>query len=685
MYNIKKIILFFTIFLPCLTHAGSKGSKSANITKNTTKPSTIFFQNDTWYVHIPRSAELHSFSKEQIAKIIDSMPLDMKASVLCDAQNLDRVLDFIENNNITPDIVPNTNSSNNSTSSTSSSWQAIMDRARSHHSTTGREKYMKPTIPFSTDRVFSLYYKASKQGLENMRTEIIKELNKHSSSEIDRKKYKVLLVQIDQALHCPYFGKLYFIKHANLDDAINEYRNFTGKLMPANVLGAAEKIIKARPDYQQRLVLNALNSYQSIYQPKFLEIQPMIVEALNPSHDLDMVAQNLGTTVDQVFANADKHNYIIPYEIDLEIQSSLDTLPGIKNAKEFTFEVVKIQHLLSDVQEQTIACANLQPSVIERSPDLLTRAIQEYWKDLAPTENEISLISDLACYISDVTVGTNYLSPEVVEQRVQAFWNGIDKLSFEHISQLTTEDWIDTSAYVAARATWAVGITKTAAVLRNLKNVGTAISGTAAFFADKFVKIFDNVIRGNPTVITADGAVIVNASPVVVAEAAQALYSLNNMQDMGDNKPKIIKDVDGVLGNEKKLTEVTQSTAELRQSILKREKIVTNDNLKPLGFRGDTFKKLEETNLTTGKISINTEMQGNIEKAKEVLNTIKKEFDTRGLIKDGTEPLKNGAEREFYQFKDGSSVQLRTKGKSGHIKVDIIDVFKNIEEKITFK
>lgn len=215
---------------------------------------------------------------------------------------------------------------------------------------------------------------------------------------------------------------------------------------------------------------------------------------------------------------------------------------------------------------------NLPSNVSERSPDLLTRAIQEYWKDLAPTENEISFVSDLACYISDVTIGTSYLAPEVVEQRVQEFWNGINKLSFENISQLTTEDWIDGSAYIAARVTWAASITKTAAVLRNLKNVGAAASGAMASFADKFIKIFDGVIGGSPAVITAKGVVIVNASPVLVEEAARALYSLNGMQDTGGNKPEIIKDVDSVLSKEaaKKIAEAKEQVSQRSMDKAKR-------------------------------------------------------------------------------------------------------------------
>ena len=75
-----------------------------------------------------------------------------------------------------------------------------------------------------------------------------------------------------------------------------------------------------------------------------------------------------------------------------------------------------------------------------------------------------------------------------------------------------------------------------------------------------------------------------------------------------------------------------------------------------------------------------------MEKAQQVVDTVKKDFESRKLIVEGTEILdKNGSQRIFYEFKDGSQVQIRTQGKSGHPKIEIKDVSANLYEKITIK
>ena len=132
-----------------------------------------------------------------------------------------------------------------------------------------------------------------------------------------------------------------------------------------------------------------------------------------------------------------------------------------------------------------------------------------------------------------------------------------------------------------------------------------------------------------------------------------------------------------------KAAQGSASLAEIRRAIVNREKLVTPDDMKKLGFIGK-FKTLKEANKITGRIELNTEIQGGMEKAQQVLAKVKKEFESRKLIKEGVEELKNGAQRIFCEFEDGSLVQIRTAGKSGHPKVEIKDTVRNIDEKITF-
>lgn len=127
------------------------------------------------------------------------------------------------------------------------------------------------------------------------------------------------------------------------------------------------------------------------------------------------------------------------------------------------------------------------------------------------------------------------------------------------------------------------------------------------------------------------------------------------------------------------------SLAELRQVIINRERQITIEEAHKLGFRAPEINKLRGFDKITGRIEFNTEWQGGMEKAQQVFESLKKEFGNRKIIEEGTELTKTGAQRIFYVFEDGSSIQLRSLGKSGHSKIDIIDTLKNIEEKITFK
>ena len=122
----------------------------------------------------------------------------------------------------------------------------------------------------------------------------------------------------------------------------------------------------------------------------------------------------------------------------------------------------------------------------------------------------------------------------------------------------------------------------------------------------------------------------------------------------------------------------------IRQSVFNRTKDLTIEEAHKLGFRAPKIGKLNGFDKTTGRVAYNTEWQGGMEKAKQVFESLKKEFSNKKVVKEVVE-LKKGVERIFYEFEDGSSIQFRSLGKSGQPKIDIVDTLKNIAEKITFK
>lgn len=281
-------------------------------------------------------------------------------------------------------------------------------------------------------------------------------------------------------------------------------------------------------------------------------MQHEIIDVLGNSKNHAAVAQQLDAKVQDVLRQAELNNVLIHPELDWRLQAALKSLPKSVNAKEFTFHLATVEHLVNDIQLQV---ASEQKSLIERSPSLLAQAVTKYFEYLSPTEMELSLIVDLARYVSDTTTGTEYLSAEVRKQRIAQFWQVIDSLSFDSLSSITAEQVIDSASYVAARATYVMGARAALSVVKNLKHVGAGAARGAALFAERFVKAFDSVIGANPVLITNEGTVVWNASPEAATEARQLVQAYDGMKDKPSSKPpaEILDDTKKIVENESKL------------------------------------------------------------------------------------------------------------------------------------
>jgi hypothetical protein len=248
-----------------------------------------------------------------------------------------------------------------------------------------------------------------------------------------------------------------------------------------------------------------------------IDIQQQIIQSLLQGQDRGSLAKNLRLLTHEVITQKSVYNTVAFPDIGNSIERSIETIKTTGDAREFAFHMARVDHVLYDVQNQT----NTTPTLLQRSPELLTRAIRQYWKNLAPTETEISFVCDLARYVSDVTIGTHYLSPEVREQRVQTFWKTVDTLSSLRLSDMTWENSVDASMYVAARATWLLGLGQAATVVGNIKN-GCALSPTAASFSSKFLGALEGIIAGSP-IIGADGTAIGTISSALAADVVKVV------------------------------------------------------------------------------------------------------------------------------------------------------------------
>jgi len=357
-----------------------------------------------------------------------------------------------------------------------------------------------------------------------------------------------------------------------------------------NAAAAAKEILESRPDHQNKIKAQRLTREKQVNY----NVRKHALQALNVSADRATFADNLNKIVDTVYDNAQALDYEIHPEIGAQINDSLDLLATTDNVHEFMFSLATIDHLLCDTQKQLAREKGVYRSnALEHTSELLVRAVHKYWQDLSPTETEVSLVCDLAKYISDVTTGTHYLSQEVINQRVQQFWDMINSISLRNISKLTAEDVVDGAMYIAARITWFTGIDKGIKVAKNLKHAGQ-LGKHAAAFAGKLLDKFNVVIGAHPAIITADGAVVVQAS---AAEAGYAVAIASYFKDKfwgSDNDQ--IKNVDQLLKREGDVVETTRNTLQAA-------------NMKEVFNKTDFGKKLKDCSQKTKYIDAKTNSQ----------------------------------------------------------------------------
>lgn len=342
--------------------------------------------------------------------------------------------------------------------------------------------------------------------------------------------------------------------------------------------------------------LVSISSQKELFKSvTLLGMQEEIIDILGKSTNHGGVAQRLDTIIQEVFLQAQEHNYVIHPEVDWRLQLALKALPQSVDAKEFTFHLATVEHLVHDIQTQTAQSLQKQLPVIERTSALLAQAVTKYYEYLAPTENELALVVDLARYVSDITIGTQYLPSEVRTERIEKFWNTIKEISFD-ISKVTAEQIIDGAMYVAARATYACGLPEVIAVIKDIIE-GIRI---AASFAEQFKDQFDQILQ-NPIIITGDGTVIANASQDEIAEARQLIQAFDGMKNKpSEKKPEILDDTQKLVDKEKKVTDKTVGDLIKKAKPARETKGRTTQYELPGGFKKalEDFESLQPTQLT---------------------------------------------------------------------------------------
>ncbi|HRN77904.1 MAG TPA: EndoU domain-containing protein [Candidatus Dependentiae bacterium] len=269
-----------------------------------------------------------------------------------------------------------------------------------------------------------------------------------------------------------------------------------------DVLGQAHALYESRPDCQEL-------GENSRFIP--IAVQQDIISALASEQSHEAVIEEIDDLKYRVLYNADNCQYYVPLAVETQLQNSIDTLKTTKDSRQIAFHIAVMDRLLGDIHEQTALQVNQEAALLERSPELLARALEKYITHLNPITQVKSICEfwvSTAHYVCDVTLGKIYLSPEQYQQRIDSFWNTIDALSPENLAQLTAEQWVDLAAQCAADITFGMGLGKTIKYLKNIDAVARTQRQAARIaqrFKDTIEKGLKRLEHGIPIGITPEG------------------------------------------------------------------------------------------------------------------------------------------------------------------------------------
>lgn len=274
---------------------------------------------------------------------------------------------------------------------------------------------------------------------------------------------------------------------------------------------------------------------------------------------------------------------------------------------------------------------------------------------------------------------------DVVRQTIDALVGHVKNMSADEIIQEGVAFTVE--SVLTGKLINIVGAASHVAKIRGLQHLHAAKeaikdSGTLANLESKITSALD---KFDQTITQANQAqaAIAGTKVKIPAKSIEKTAALIEAENIGGQAAKA-----GGKQAIKTAAEIAQAECDaIRQIIFNRTRNITIEEAHKIGFRAPKIHSLDEFNKITGRISYNMEWPGGMEKARQTLDALKNEFCNNGrtLVKEISRLEKNNIQRTFYEFNDGSSIQLRSLGKSGHPKIDIIDTLKNIEEKITFK
>jgi hypothetical protein len=284
-----------------------------------------------------------------------------------------------------------------------------------------------------------------------------------------------------------------------------------------------------------------------------IAVQQCSINILNNCYDYESVATQFNEITQHVIHNANAYNLAYIDTLELHIHNALDNIKNPINEAEFVFNVATVDYLLSTIQQQAHDKATAQKTILERSPELLARALTKFITHLNPitqvtsiydliksaaqltgkaiahpinTLHDAQTITSHACtflvntayLVTDITLGKLYLSPEEYQQRCNHAWKQCENVTAENI--------VDLAATVAADIVFFRGFTGALAYLKELDVVSKS-GNYAATVAQKCRKAVDKHLQNKPIIVTTEGV---------------ALQMSHDLKELGGSVKEVITD-----------------------------------------------------------------------------------------------------------------------------------------------
>jgi len=169
---------------------------------------------------------------------------------------------------------------------------------------------------------------------------------------------------------------------------LDHFSNFTRdqrmQQISDNELAQRNSTRSTRP-HQTRSPTNSHHQSEKIpfnFTP--IDVKNITIAALNSSSTYYGVAFEMSAIADLVLDNAKLCNLDFISEIEIDVHGALDNIRMPRNNAEFIFNVAMIDHLLSDIQNKAASTIKNHHFLLERSSELLARAIKKFVTRLNP-------------------------------------------------------------------------------------------------------------------------------------------------------------------------------------------------------------------------------------------------------------------------------------------------------------